>query len=175
MPENSPTNSLVDRGPSQDREPPRKIVFLGVVAPHEEGSGYSAYTPSGNLLQCRFLDGLRGGGYAVDTILSVRPVAAVELRKDEQSLYGRKRGRILGIHTVYLPFVNHRILKGLSHGTWMLVELFREFSGTPRRRRELLVFNTLPFHGLFIIAAKKLFGFRLAYMIADIESPPGHW
>lgn len=146
------------------------IVAVGACVDEQDGNLYSAYSPAGSLLFLRMCQSLLNNGIQIKSFLSVRPVRSWSPSNGEKLYYRKTEGKMLGVHTIYLGFLNFGILKTLTHGVATLLQLAMIFRKTPRKNRVVVSMNNLAPHAVFLRMAQIILGVQTIGFIADIGS-----
>jgi glycosyltransferase involved in cell wall biosynthesis len=154
--------------PSAEREV--ALVFVGTLVPELPSFWNEACNRAGNMFQERLLAALGEAGLPASLILSQRPV---RLFPRSRTLYVRASRQELdsGLSIHMVPFVNLPLVRPLTVGFMVLLEVMRWRGAWRSARRAVLTYNLTEPPGLFTLIAARLAGATALASVNDIFVP----
>ena len=147
------------------------LAFVGSVVPDQVDFHDSAFNRAGNMFQENLLSALTGAGLPPSMILSQRPLRSFP-RSRTMWFPGGHVSLASGLHLNLVPFLNYPVLRPLSVGLVVLINLIRW--GWRHRRspqRVVYTFNLTEPPGLFSLISARLIRAKAIASINDINVP----
>jgi glycosyltransferase involved in cell wall biosynthesis len=147
-----------------------ELAFVGTVIPDLPSFWNEACNRAGNMFQERMLAALDEAGLPASLIVSQRPV---RLFPRSRVLYVRASRHELesGLSVRMVPFVNLPILRPLTVGAMVVVELMRWRGASRSSRRVVLTYNLTEPSGLFTLIVARLLKATALACVNDIFVP----
>ena len=157
--------------PSEDTRADIVLAYVGSVVPDQPEFHSPAFSRAGNMRQTNVLDALKNAGLPPSLILSQQPMRAFPNSRTIMSAPGRVvLPSNLGVNL--LPFLNLPILRPLTVGIFVLINLIRwGWQQRAAQQKVVYTFNLTEPMGLFTLLAARLIGAKAVVSVNDVNVP----